>query len=257
MPTEASHRTCIALSPSIVGSTKILSHKLTGQKVEISSTWSLSFSPDGNAFCWDGSGQTMWCNELLNQHCFVMEDGRLYIHDVASGTITWMKDALKVFSTGTCLRDGAVKPLVFYSFAVAQHGQKIWWHLRSFQDLVKDIERQASDADHIMVDIMADDYLSTGLRHEAAKKIKKKKPVPANLDLESVRACLPQISGCYPFFETGGHRIRAFYLSPAGIRLSVSSSVAKDGLHDACVKVLVWAWTQHTVFTGEQSPWDT
>eukprot|EP00975_Prorocentrum_lima_P020971 4414791-Prorocentrum_lima.AAC.1 len=78
--------------------------------------------------------------------------------------------------------------------------------------------------------------------------------VPSGLHPKDLRAWLPSTTGVFSFFESGPGRVRVFYNTPSGHRMSVSASIKLHGEVGAALHVLRWTWDRHFDLSGESCP---
>lgn len=100
---------------------------------------------------------------------------------------------------------------------------------------------------------MAMDEELTKHRKASITGKKRKKKIPELLP-GRFSEFLPQTKNCFDFFEVAESRVRVFYSTPSGYRMTSSASLTKYGKKEAILKVLKWAWLRHTDFTSEECP---
>jgi hypothetical protein len=91
---------------------------------------------------------------------------------------------------------------------------------------------------------------------KAAKNTKVGPTKAPDINVKVLKSYMPQAPNCFPFIEQKAGRVRAFYLSPSGYRLSAGASFKKFGEAGACHFVLAWSWNRHYEITSEECPYD-
>lgn len=80
---------------------------------------------------------------------------------------------------------------------------------------------------------------------------KSKGKVPKRLSVEHVKAYLPKGAPATVWHDVSANRIRGF-VTIAGSRKSLSCSLERFSMHDACMQVLRWAWKVTIQHCGEE-----
>lgn len=118
-------------------------------------------------------------------------------------------------------------------------------------------ENQEQDVAAFASEFRADSDLPQSKRgidtdDEKKKKKRKKEVMPQDLKPEKMKEFLPP--GAFEFYEHKAGRLRVFFPSPSGYRLSISSSLVKYGTKASMRRCIQWAWERFEDFGGYECP---
>ena len=88
-----------------------------------------------------------------------------------------------------------------------------------------------------------------------ASKQRRTEGMPKQLDLNSSKRFLPT-AACTLWESATDKRVRCFYSTPDGKRLSHGQSLLAGDVHSICVALLKWCWARHKEHTGAECPYE-
>jgi len=65
---------------------------------------------------------------------------------------------------------------------------------------------------------------------------------------------MPDVVGCYAFYEEAEQSLRGFYVTHSGYRLSIRANINTHGKENEVLKVLKWCWQSHKELAGMGCP---